>query len=329
MLSLNHSILNLQELIVFKRRNKLDILRPPGMMSISLSEDNISCVRVTQGGIPKIENIFSSKYNNIAEATDILKTFVEKNRLKKSNCVYVLPFSDYRTLLIQKPSVPTSELRSALEWKIAELIDFAAQDAAIDYIQLPKNPNSDKPEMMYVVVAKKSIVLDNINLLNEAGLNPYSVDIQETSIRNIASKGASGERGLACLKLDSRQCHLILIHNKNIHLFRTIDLNLHPLFGKSLDQMQSTRLLDDLSLEIQRSIDYCSSNLKNPSISQLIICRSVDGNDEILKTIGESVGFPATNIDLNDHFESTIKLSHKMQNDCMIALGGALSKEVG
>ena len=61
-----------------------------------------------------------------------LGELARRHRLGASPCTIVVEDDVYSLLLLEAPEVPADELRSALSWRVRDLIDFHVDDAVID-----------------------------------------------------------------------------------------------------------------------------------------------------------------------------------------------------
>src|ERR1041385_6627200 len=62
--------------------------------------------------------------------------------LENYQCLTLLPASDYQLLLVDAPNVPALELKTAVRWRIKDMLDYHVEDATIDVLDIPVDPSS-------------------------------------------------------------------------------------------------------------------------------------------------------------------------------------------
>src|SRR5690606_10297963 len=100
------------------------------------------------------------------------------------------------------PDVRPEELRSAVRWRIKDLLGFHIDDAIIDVFEIPDQRHQHRNRMMYVVAAKANAVQSRAEFLANAGLTIDVVDIPEMALRNLAMLLDEEQQGIALLHLD-------------------------------------------------------------------------------------------------------------------------------
>lgn len=172
----------------------------------------------------------------------------------RHQCLTLLPPSDYQMLLVEAPNVPAVELKTAVRWRIKDLLDYHVQDATIDVLDLPLPPGgAARAHSMYAVAARNDVIQACIERFNGAHIPLSVIDIPETAQRNIAALLEPAERGLALLYVDRTQSLLTITARGELYLARRIDLGLDQLDD---DAPGAAEAENRLLLELQRSFDH-------------------------------------------------------------------------
>lgn len=184
----------------------------------------------------------------------------------------VLSHNFYQIYQIDKPSMPRQEWPSALPFLLKELISERAIDIVADAVELP---NSTKVQT-YVLPRK---TLDKLMLLSERYQLPLNTIVPEDEVWG----RASGELGNFLLLQRSCKGHFrISAFVEHIMMFnRTIRSVTSPLTGVPSTDLQ----MDSLSLELQRSIDYLSSQVRNVQLHQLKVCCDEEDENELSQSL--------------------------------------------
>ena len=82
--------------------------------------------------------------------------YVNSKALDGTEATIVLPHDCYQILLVEKPSVPDTELIDALRWRVKDMVSFDIEQTIIDYIDLPEDAYRNRSQMVYVVVAQQN-----------------------------------------------------------------------------------------------------------------------------------------------------------------------------
>ena len=131
----------------------------PGWMAISTDTDAIrlACVNRLAQGKPKVDRwgIVKQLENDGAE----LEKVAEEYKLGRYRCATLLHPAEYQLLMVDAPSVPREELKSAIRWRVKDLLDYHIDDATMDVLDIPvDNEAAGKSRYMYAVAAKNEIV---------------------------------------------------------------------------------------------------------------------------------------------------------------------------
>ncbi len=249
------------------------------------------------------------------------KNFLEKKiaefALEQTPTSVIIPQNDYQIFLIEQPLLSRNEKREAIRWRIAEYIDFPVEEAVVDYIEVPQKNKETNTPLNYVIVTRKGIINEYANNIKALGLHLTSVDICQSALREIAFQLDDADVGQALLHIEEDKSHIILFKNRMLYMMRDFDLG--------YEHIKRNSEVQDLALEIQRSIDYCSSNLKNAGISRIVLTPMPERKSELLSNLSNILGLPVRMINYSEFIQETDKLSINQANSSAFAIGAAIS----
>ena len=322
-----------------------------GMTGISLQHHGIGLARVVraadEGGI-RLDYCTYQPFSKEKAEGNILKSLTQQYELEDTACVSVIPEDQFNLLLVEAPEVDSTELRSAVRWRIKDLIDFHIDDAVIDVFDIPGQQERGRAKMMYVVASRISTVKEHIEKLEGQAINLSAIDIPELVQRNIAELLPEDSSGVALLTLSGNSGLLTLTREGNLYLARTLEVGVEQLAlemmhaeqpeaaddGLSMEQPESqgvplgvARLLDSIILEVQRSMDYYESHFSLPPISGLVVApleRDIPG---VVAYLAANLGIPVRQLDLNSVLETEQVIDDRTQARCLSAIGVALRRE--
>jgi MSHA biogenesis protein MshI len=177
---------------------------------------------------------------------------------------------DYRIHMVEAPSVPASELKAAMKWRLKEIIDFPVEEAGYDILDLPADRRgAAQAHNVYAIAAKKEVLKGYVERFDKAGLSLSVIDIPETAQRNIAALYEEEHRAVALLYLDDADGLLTVSSGGELYLARRLDI--------SLDQIRKTEgdarydLFNRILLELQRTLDNFERQFSFVVIGKLML----------------------------------------------------------
>lgn len=246
--------------------------------------------------------------------------------LSDKRCTLLLAPSEYHLLQIEKPNVPTSELKQALSWKLKDMIDYPIEQATIDVIEIPTDlDNTSRQPYVYAVTAKNTLISGYIQcLLEEANAGLEAIDIPELAQRNIAYFLEQEGRALAMLSINQNDSLLTFSAEGELYYARHIDVNSADIVIN--DSEQKTNMFERLSLEIQRSLDNFERQFPYVSVNRLVIAPFA-GREDFYDYLKPLLYIQVDRFDLEEVFslDKGIDLGDlEMQASLLPALGAAL-----
>lgn len=260
------------------------------------------------------------------EQEEKLIQWVRQFELSEYACHVVLSPSDYRRINIEAPSVADNEIIDAIRWKVNDLCDFPIDKAIIDYFAAPDSLRASSAKMLEVIVSPDDRINHYIKLCSEAGLNLKVIDIQETSLRNLAVLLSENKRGVAILHLLKTSGTLLIQKEGIIYLSRTFDLgygklNLEEQFSLDAGAAQEQK---NLVLEIQRSLDYVESYYGMQPISVLAVIPLAEHTQYLLNVLNNNHGMIARVMDISAIVDCDNTLDDTLQSLCTPVIGATL-----
>lgn len=226
--------------------------RQPGWLAISMQPGELHYAHGVGGerGQCEIRRCGTQAFDNDRQLERITKEL----GFGRHQCLALLPSSDYQMLLVEAPNVPALELKTAVRWRIKDMLDYHVQDATIDVLDIPVDAGAaGRAHSMYAVAARNDIIQRCIARFDTADVPLSVIDIAETAQRNISALLESGGRGVALLYVDRSQSLLTVTYRGELYLARRMDLGLEQL-GSGASASDET--LNRLLLELQRSFDH-------------------------------------------------------------------------
>jgi MSHA biogenesis protein MshI len=180
----------------------------------------------------------------------------------------------YQTVMVEAPSVPDDEIRSAIRWKVKDLLSFHIDDAVLDHLPVPGG--GGRPASLFVVAAQAAAVRALAQPYHEAGLPLDIIDIRESAQHNLAERVAPSDYAVAILHFDGSNALLTFSFGPHLVLSRRIE-------GRGAS---GEALFDRIAMEAQRSVDYFERQYSWFPLAKLYLAPQAESK-AMLRRLGE------------------------------------------
>ncbi|NML60844.1 agglutinin biogenesis protein MshI [Massilia sp. RP-1-19] len=306
----------------FKQAKKIE-----SWLSFSLRGDGIAAARISRvpGARPAVETCVF--YAGRPDA-DLLEKAGRELRAATFHCTTVLSGGEYQMLAGEAPNVPADELKTAVRWRLKDMLDFHVDDATIDVLDIPadKNATVRTNHGMFAVAARNSVIEKRQALFATAKVGLSVIDIPEMAQRNISTLVEPEGCGLAMLSFGADGGLLTVTFTGELYLSRRIDVTLEQLLDTDHDRKHAS--FDKITLELQRSLDHFDRQFHFISVSKLLLAPSaVTGLEEYLSS---NLYTPVQTMDLGDALDISgvpELLDKAAQQRFFFTIGAALRHE--
>lgn len=301
-----------------------------GWMAISLAEDGICVAHVQRSSSARPEVTLAAAYDGTAASAEAsLEKLAKECHAAHYPCTTLLAPAEYQILSVDAPTVPPAELKTAIRWRLKDMLDFHIDDAMIDVLDIPPNQNAPvRNRSMYAVAARTQSIEQRQTLFGQAKIPLSVIDIPEMAQRNIAALLEPEGRGVAMLSFDAEGGLLTFSASGELYLSRRIDVTLPQLLQSDAEQKHACH--DRITLELQRSLDYFDRQYHYVALAKLLLAPMGPGSTGLQAYLAENLYLPVETLDL----ESVLDFTHapalkqpEQQQRYFLALGAALRHE--
>lgn len=243
-------------------------------------------------------------------------------------CATLLGGGEYQVISVEAPNVPKDELRTAIQWRLKDILDFPAAEATVDVLDVPVDTavQGRAQQSVFAVAARYSVIQARQKLFLDAKVELQVIDIPEMAQRNISAMLEPEGRGVAMLSFGDDGGLLTVSYRGELYLSRRFDLALEQLLDEDHDRKHAS--FDRITLELQRSLDHFERQFSFISVSKLVLAPStVEGLEAYLSS---NLYMPVESLDLASLFdlERAPELADKAaQQRFFLVLGAALRTE--
>lgn len=308
---------------LFSRAKKTD-----GWMAISLAGDTVCAahVRRVSSGAPVVtQAIFHTTAGDSAEAA--LEKLAREFHAERHQCTTLLTSREYQILSVDSPSVPPTELKTAIRWRLKDLLEYHIDDATIDVLDIPQDKNAPpRSHAMYAIAAPSASIEQRQTQFGEARIPLSVIDIPEMAQRNIAALVEPPGRGVAMLSFDADGGLLTFSAGGELYLARRIDVPLAPHAGAE----QKTAIFERIALELQRSLDHFDRQYHYVTLAKLVLAPLGPEGAGLREHLTSNLYTPVEALDLDavlDLAQAPDLKAPEQQQRYFLTLGAALRLE--
>ncbi len=243
--------------------------KSPAQISLFLGMKRLAICLLEDG---RIRLLAQATVSSDSQWPKVFESFVNEHKLHNSQVSVVLSRDFYQTFDIEKPKVEENELMASLPFAIKDLVSESIFDLVVDYYDRPFQQHKGN-QITAVCVPKQRILSIRDMVLK------YAMKLKEITVEELALTRLLGNRAEVNLLLSQQNNELVLTVVKEGQLFFSHRLRgFNELLALPLSDVENT-LLDGLSLELQRALDYINSQLRIASISHLylaLVCPDIN-----------------------------------------------------
>jgi MSHA biogenesis protein MshI len=216
---------------------------------------------------------------------------------RKNSALTLLAPREYQLLLVEAPNVPRAELKTAIRWRIKDLLDYHVDDATVDVLDVPRNPaGGERGHSMYAVTARNEVIRACIGRFEAARIPLSVIDIEETAQRNVAALFERDERGLAMLHIGPDQGLLTINYRQELVLARRIEVGGHSL--REATEAARDEHFQRVLLELQRTFDHMDRQFAYVPVSKLMLAPEPEGSG-LLEYLAANLDLPVERVRLS------------------------------
>ncbi|MFH1043587.1 MAG: agglutinin biogenesis protein MshI [Pseudomonadota bacterium] len=302
--------------------------RQSGWLALGLYADHIDLAHIKRAANGRPEIALCDSYRKEGSDADALARLRKEFNLGRFRCTTLLESKDYQMHQIDAPNVPAAELRTAVRWRVKDIIEYPLDAATVDVLDIPVDRNAPtRNHQVYAVTARNSAIEKCIKPFNQAQVPLEAIDIPDLAQRNVAALFESGGRGMAMLAFYENEGILTFTGGGELYLARRIEVSRAQL--AEADAERRNQHFERIALELQRSLDNFDRNYNYVPIAKLLLA-PLPQEIGLQQYLAPNISVPVETIDLGAvmDFPGVPELKHpERQAQCLQTIGAALRGE--
>lgn len=225
-----------------------------GRFAVCLNKRGVYLAHVNHiGGRPHVVDCAFHPEQDVTSS--VLEKICKKARFSGHQLTTLLAPGEYQLLLVDAPNVPAGELKTAIRWRIKDMLNYHIDDATVDVLQIPvAKYGAGRLQSIYAVAASNVTIQKRIALFEKAGLALNVIDIPEMAQRNIAALFEENAHALVLIVFNGEGGLLTVTAGGELYMSRRIEITAGQL--QDANEALRSQHFDRVALEVQRSLDY-------------------------------------------------------------------------
>lgn len=235
--------------------------------------------------------IFKHEKANVATFVKVIEK-IHANDDLEGKATIVLSEAQSQIVQIDKPSIPEADIKGALKWQIKDLVNISPNNMLLDYYDAPTLAGGK--EKINVVCAPLDELKKIVTSVEEGGVKVTAITTQEFAFANLLP--IQNDANLLVCQQPNEEIVLIIVKQQQIFFHRRLR-GFSQISGKSADEL-SSNIIDELSLEIQRSTDYFERQLKQAPIKAIKLLLPIGLEALFAEKLSENTTAPVSLLEL-------------------------------
>ena len=240
--------------------------REPGLLAVGIESGAIRFAHVDRSGGKRPAVVRWASIPALDDA-DIQRVARDQG-LNRCECTTLLAPAEYQMMLVEAPNVPREELRSAIRWRIKDLLDYHVDDATVDVLEVPAEGGAvAKARSMYALAAPNDVVQKRISTFEGAGMDLRVIDVPEMAQRNVATLFEHAEGATALLSFGEWGGLLTISVKGELLLARRLEVTL----GQLARTEHHAHYFERVTTELKRSLDMFERQYQPSQVAELLL----------------------------------------------------------
>lgn len=248
----------------------------PGWLAMNLREDGLRLAHVKREGGDKPVATMAAYFPNVdADLGELIARVNKEIEFSRYQCSLLLDLGQYQFFTVDAPNVQPDEIKTAIRWRVKDMLDYRVDDASIDVVDIPVDKDhAARTHSMFVVAARNQLIQEKITRFSDAKVRVSVVDVPDMAQRNLSALLEPEGRAVAFLVFTTEGGLLTVSFRGELYLSRRIEVTLDDL--STDDSERRHALFDRVTLEVQRSLDHFDRQFHFIPVAKMVLAAGAD-----------------------------------------------------
>ena len=237
-------------------------------------------------------------YTNDSQLSESITQCINDLDIERAQVAIVLPAHLYQIVQMDKPNLSVEEIKQSLPWTVKDLVTIPAESIIADFIENPIKQGGQ--EKISVFAANKTLLMPIINAVHKSKAELELITCEEFVLTGLLEVDTAAH--LIVYQHEGQEPSIQIVRDGCLLFSRRLR-GFSRLPTMSIEDL-SMGLLDSFSLELQRSIDFFESQLKQPPLKSLQLYLPSEHLEQVVEQL--KVHFPVKVTTLQRHLSPCI-----------------------
>ncbi len=296
-----------------------------------------------------------------ANKSEAISRLLRNHNIKTRRVVTSVSGRSVIVRYVSMTQMSDENLRNAIKFEADKYIPFDIDEVVLDCQRL-HGTNESSGEMKVVLVAvKRSTIVEHLDLLRDAGLNPRVIDVDSFALGNAfelmerySPRVEGGERTVALIDIGASKTNINILMNGTSCFTREVYLGGNDFteavarrLNMETDEAEKLKaapgdsselvadavsaVIDDLGNEIHLSIDFFENQFDR-EIDEIFLSGGGARMQGLTEEFGRIFSRPATIWDPTEYLSvasNTVEIEYLKQDSCELAVAVGLAARLG
>ncbi|WP_404401311.1 Type II secretory pathway component [Idiomarina seosinensis] len=226
-----------------------------------------------------INDTFKISSSDFSDALQRCSQKYHKLDLAHSPTELLLGIGHYQAIAVDRPDLPEQDIAPGLAFQLGELVELQPEDMVTDYYELPYQPSGQ--DKIIAIVANKNELSEWIQAAMKLDWDVTKISIVELQLKKLHD--AADRARLYVYPLDNGG-YLAQIYQQGQLCFSRALRGLKSISDYSKDEIE-VGALEPMATELQRSMDYFESQLRQPPVKNVCLAIKHPQMDAVTKAL--------------------------------------------
>ncbi|PKM06898.1 MAG: hypothetical protein CVV14_10720 [Gammaproteobacteria bacterium HGW-Gammaproteobacteria-4] len=236
----------------------------------------------------------------------------------------VVPHAQLVSLMqLSIPPTPESERIGALKFRAREVSQVPIEDMLLDYVDVAGTRARGGEPPCYCAIASRERMTRLRDAVLRAGLHLHAIDVADMALSHVLGRAAGEGEAVSALVLGNQGLRFVIVNEGKLSLFRSSTLTAEHFrngFSEHLDQ---------LLLEVQRTIDFYESHYTTPPPKRLLLMPDWPFTEALAEALTPALRVRPEPFSLDEILASSDRLGSPAPDLMVLAVGAALRPVAG